>query len=76
LPQPLTDAERALSTLMVGYWGRHAASGDPNGKGATEWPEYDMAKDQSATFAADVTISAGLKKDLCDFWDGIDVKAP
>ena len=35
----------ALGEAMAGYWTRFAASGDPNGAGAPEWPEYDGETD-------------------------------
>jgi para-nitrobenzyl esterase len=66
---PLTVPEQGLSSAMMGYWGRMAASGDPNGGGAPTWPAYDATSDQD--LALDLTISSesGLKKALCDFWD-------
>ena len=71
LPSNLTAAERPLSTAMMGYWGRFAAAGDPNGEGAPAFPKYDTAKDGS--LALDLTISAesGLAKADCDFWDAL-----
>jgi len=35
-----TDADRKLSETMTGYWVNFAASGDPNGKGLPEWPQF------------------------------------
>jgi para-nitrobenzyl esterase len=36
-----TTAELAFAEQMMGYWTRFAATGDPNGAGATLWPRYD-----------------------------------
>ena len=37
---PLTDTQRQLSDVMIGYWTNFAARGDPNGKGLANWPAY------------------------------------
>ena len=41
----LGDDAAALGEAMAGYWTRFAATGDPNGEGAPEWPEYDGETD-------------------------------
>ena len=35
-----TDADRKLSEIMTGYWVNFATTGDPNGKGLPEWPQF------------------------------------
>ncbi len=35
----------ALADAMAGYWTRFAATGDPNGGGAPDWPEYEAESD-------------------------------
>jgi para-nitrobenzyl esterase len=35
-----TDADKKLSETMTGYWVNFAATGDPNGRGLPEWPEF------------------------------------
>jgi para-nitrobenzyl esterase len=56
---------------MISYWSRMAATGDPNGDSAFAWPTYDATSDPHMVL--DLTLSAGtaLKKDICDFWDGL-----
>lgn len=34
------DKDRALSAAMMDYWIRFAATGNPNGSGAVNWPAY------------------------------------
>lgn len=75
-PQPLTDEEKPLSKSIMGYWSRHAQSGDPNGEGAPKWAKYDVATDQNIVLNVAITSQTGLKKDLCDFWDTLTIQMP
>jgi len=75
-PKALTDDELALSATMMGYWSRHAAAGDPNGKDAFVWPKYDQATDSNIVLDLTVSSDTGLHKDLCDFWDTIPLDVP
>jgi len=61
-----SDAERALSSSIIGYWTRFAAKGDPNGAGATQWPTYTQ-KEQPA-LVLDTAIGTGPHLDAkrCD----------
>lgn len=34
------DKDRALSSVVMDYWVRFAATGNPNGAGPASWPEY------------------------------------
>ncbi len=37
---PWTAADRQVSAQMMSYWTNFAKTGNPNGKGLPEWPEY------------------------------------
>ena len=67
---------KALATSVQNYWTNFAKTGDPNGGTEVTWPEYTAAGDQSLTLATTVKAGAGLKKELCDFWDGVPVPFP
>lgn len=68
-PNELTEEELTISAAMMGYWSHHAEAGDPNGEGAAAWPKYDAATDESLTIDVTIKAEAGVRKDLCDFWD-------
>lgn len=75
-PQQLTEDELVMSASMMGYWSRHAEKGDPNGEGAFAWPKYDATTEENIVFDLKISKEAGLKKEICDFWDSIASKAP
>jgi para-nitrobenzyl esterase len=53
-----TDADRAMSEIIISYWTNFAKSGDPNGPGLPDWPAYSNANPQAMHFLAD-TAHAG-----------------
>lgn len=65
----------ALAEAVSGYWYRFAATGDPNGDGALEWPSYTAAADTTMRLdvsppnGGGVMVQTGLRKEACDFWD-------
>lgn len=66
----LDDAQLAVADSVRGYWSHFAKTSDPNGGGAPTWPVFGA---DEAYLALDAPPVAGkdLKKDVCDFWDGI-----
>jgi para-nitrobenzyl esterase len=66
-----TEAEKPLLQSMQGYWGRMAATGDPNGDGAFTWPKYDASTDEHVVLDLTTSKGSGLKKTDCDFWDSL-----
>jgi para-nitrobenzyl esterase len=73
MPYELDDAELGLSDTMIGYWSRMAASGDPNGAGASAWPPYDEASDMALGLDVEVTQLPALHAARCDFWDTLSL---
>jgi para-nitrobenzyl esterase len=63
-------ADEQLAGDIEGYWARFAASGDPNGNGATPWPAYGAA-DPFLQLDAPPATGAGVRTAHCDFWDGL-----
>ena len=62
----LGTAERAFSNQLIGYWTRFAATGDPNGIGATPWPSYTAASDAHLVLGQPIAASTGLHRATCD----------
>ncbi|HHH10451.1 MAG TPA: carboxylesterase family protein, partial [Sorangium sp.] len=62
-------ADAALSSDMMGYWARFAASGDPNGAGAVNWPKYNNATDPVLVLDSPIVSQDNLKTAQCDMWD-------
>jgi len=66
-PYTPSDAEIALSNDMMGYWVRLAATGDPNGAGATPWLTYDVASENILELDDNiVTLTGGYRNAQCD----------
>ena len=66
-----TAEETALSDTMIGYWSRFAATGNPNGGGAPEWPPAKAGSDPYLTLDTTITAADGVRTAQCDFWDGL-----
>lgn len=62
---PRTPVDDKLSDAMMGYWTRFAATGDPNGSGATTWPRYDSSA-RHLEFGDVIKPAESLKRQLCD----------
>ena len=62
--QPLVDE-------MQGYWTRFAATGDPNGAGAPEWPAYSPAAETYLELNIPAATGFNLKGEKCALWESI-----
>jgi para-nitrobenzyl esterase len=66
------EAGLPLVADIEGYWTRFAQNGNPNGGSNPMWPAYTMAGDQSIDLDTTVSVTTGLEKANCDFWDSIE----
>jgi para-nitrobenzyl esterase len=66
-----TSGDTALSRAIGGYWTRFAKTGDPNGGGATPWPEWDQLTDTALVLDDAESTTTHIQSAHCDFWDGI-----
>jgi para-nitrobenzyl esterase len=67
----IVQTDYDLSEMIMGYWTRFAATGDPNGGGAPEWPKYDAASDQHLELGDEIRPGAGLYRTACDLADRV-----
>jgi para-nitrobenzyl esterase len=68
LVQPV---DRELSTRVMTYWTRFAATGDPNGESGVLWPEYREATDLHLELGDAITVGTDLYDKACDFADRV-----
>jgi para-nitrobenzyl esterase len=69
-PSAFTPAQLALSNTMIRYWAQFAATGNPNGGSAPQWPAYAAAAEKFQLLAP---LSAGQNDTFaadhqCSFW--------
>jgi para-nitrobenzyl esterase len=64
-----TDRDRQLSAEMSGYWINFIKTGDPNGKGLSEWPSYHAETEPYLEFGTAIRTGRHLLKRELDFLD-------
>lgn len=62
-----TDTDLELSHEMMAYWVNFARTGDPNGKGHLNWPQYDGKSDINLEFSDTIRINNHLFRKESDF---------
>ena len=63
-----TVAEVSFSQQMMGYWIRFAATGNPNGNGAVNWPAYDATSENILQLDDTPTITNGYDSVKCQYF--------
>jgi para-nitrobenzyl esterase len=66
-----TPTELAISDAVIGYWTRFAATGDPNGGGAVNWPQFDAVTDPFLALGPVIGSGTGLHSANCDYWESV-----
>ena len=73
---PFKPAQFALSAQMMGYWARFAATGNPNGGDAPNWPQFSGQQPQIQELlpnaTAPETAAVFAKAHQCSFWATIE----
>ena len=62
-----STAEADFSQAMMGYWTRFAATGNPNGDSAVQWPPYDSANESMLQLDETFTPINGYHIPQCSF---------
>jgi para-nitrobenzyl esterase len=70
------EGERKLQDAVMTYWARMAVTGNPNGGGNPQWPQYDAKTDAHLQLAIPIRAGAALQKEQCDFWDAVTLPWP
>ena len=73
-PYSPSGAEITLSNEMMDYWARFAATGDPNGAGATQWLPYDAAENILQLDDRIVALAGGYRNPQCDFLSTLPIR--
>jgi para-nitrobenzyl esterase len=65
-------ADEGLSSHMMRYWARFAATGDPNAAGQPVWPRYDPERDRLLVLDVPVRRAPVPYAEVCDVVDRAD----
>ena len=51
------------------YWTNFAKTGNPNGTGLPDWPNYDPTSDQWMTFNPSIDVKSGIRAEKLDIME-------
>jgi len=71
-----TAAEVTFGGQIMGYWARFAATGNPNGTGAVQWPAYDATTDAMLQLDDTFVTIDGYHNPQCDYFATLPFLAP
>jgi para-nitrobenzyl esterase len=64
---PATEQDLAFGDTVQAYWVNFTKTGNPNGPGVPEWPEYRPDTDLTQVFDVEFAPRAGLYKETLDY---------
>ena len=70
-PDVIGEDDLALSATMQRYWGRFAATGDPNGGNDLAWPMFSADDDMRLNFNVTLSTVPDFRSDVCALWESI-----
>lgn len=70
-PDLIGEEDLALSATMQRYWGRFAASGDPNGGEDPRWPMLMPDDDIRLNLNLEIDTLQDFRSDVCALWESV-----
>lgn len=67
-----SDDDTTTAKHIASLWNTFAHTGMPGSTAV--WPAYSKAIDRNLNINVDLSVSRGLRKAQCDFWDSIDAR--
>lgn len=67
------EVDRKLSHIVMQYWVNFARTGNPNGAGLPDWPEYKAQTDRNMEFGDQLKIGSHLFQREIDFIGQVDL---
>ncbi len=65
-PELWDTSDREVASMMRRYWVNFAKTGDPNGEGLPEWPEYMTSTNQTLAIEQKANVVSDLRKTKLD----------
>lgn len=65
---PWTDQDHQIAETMSSYWANYIKTGNPNGPGLAEWPEWDLTKPQVMELGDAFRPIPVASPEKLDFW--------
>ena len=66
---PADETDKNLTAAMSQYWLNFASTGNPNGDGLAEWPQYDTDQRRYQVLGDEIKTRADLEPEICDILD-------
>ncbi|WP_407329672.1 carboxylesterase family protein [Bifidobacterium longum] len=68
LDRPWNDEDRRIASMISSYWANYIASGNPNGEGLPEWPEYHAGDSSVMDLGTSFRPEPVAAEEVIDFW--------
>ena len=68
LDRPWNDEDRRIASMISSYWANYIASGNPNGEGLPEWPEYHAGDPSVMDLGTSFRPEPVAAEEVIDFW--------